>query len=333
MKNIQNCAKGYLERDILPSIEKEGREYRFMGIFSKTREEYTISEFAGHYLGATIIPLYDTLGQAGLEFILGETEISTIFTSDEGLCKLLKMEGILGNIKNIVVYDKIGEEISERIKEEYGEINCIEYRDILHIGENSKLTLPEDLRPNTDSIGLICYTSGTTGQPKGVKLTHKNMLAGATGLAHFEFMQQLNNSHCYISYLPMAHVMERLLQITCFYAGQKIGYFNGDISKLANDLVTLKPTNFVSVPRLYYRFYSVLTQKMADLKGFKKKLLDRALKTKLEKLRKTAIPTHKLYDALLFRKTKAILGGNIKFLGTGGAPIDKKVCSVYIVYI
>ena len=325
MKNIENCAKGYLEKNILQISQKEGKEYRFMGIYSKNREEYTISEFAGHYLGCTILPIYDTLGIEGITYIIEETGLENIFTTEEGLAKLINLEDgkILRMIKTIILYDNIS---TEDIKTQFPNLNIILYEELLRIGAESPfMVLPEDFRPNPETIGLLCYTSGTTGKPKGVKLTHRNMLAGATGLAHFDYMQVLNNSDTYISYLPMAHVLERLLQITCFYSSMKIGFFNGDILKLSNDLVTLKPTTFGSVPRLYYKFYSVLTQKIGELKGFKKKLIDRALRIKLEKLKKTGDPTHKLYDTILFRKMKAVLGGKIKFLATGGAPIDKTV--------
>ena len=326
-KEIDNCARGYLDMNILKEAEYEGNLYRFIGIYAKNREEYIISELAGHLLGATIVPLYDTLGLEGLEFIMQQTELKLIFTSAEGLEKMRKMEngGVLPLLEKIVVYDTVSLKLENSMKEEYPDLQIIAYSDLLRTGANSSTQFPDEFRPKPDSLGLICYTSGTTGLPKGVMLTHKNMIAGAAGLTTFPFMQTLNTSDTYISYLPMAHVLERLFLITCFISGMKIGFFNGDITKLASDFAALQPTSFGSVPRLFYRFYSLLKQKMAEQSGFKKKLVDRALKVKLERLRKTANPTHKLYDLLVFNKMKAVLGGKVKFLASGGAPIDKSV--------
>ena len=326
-EDIENCARGYLELDLLEEHEEEGKKYKFLGIYAKNREEYIVAELAGHHLAATIVPLYDTLGLDGLDFIMKQTNLRTIFTSAEGLINMEKMEngGVLPMSKNIIVFDQISEEFGGNIKEKFPHLRLLSFADVLLIGRNSGRELREDMRATPETIGLLCYTSGTTGLPKGAMLSHKNMVAGASGLAYNKYMREMNNTDSYISYLPMAHVLERILITACYICGMKIGFFNGNITKLANDFAVLHPTSFGSVPRLYYRFYSLLKQKMSELKGFKKKLLEKALQAKLEKVRKTAIPTHQLYDLLLFKKMKAVVGGQIKFMASGGAPIDRTV--------
>ena len=326
-KEIENCARGYLTLNMLEISVCEEQEFKFIGIYAKNREEYIVAEMAGYLLGATVVPLYDTLGLEGLQFIAQQTQLKTMFSSAEGLIKMSKMEnsGIIPMVSNIIVFDELIPEFEADLRKNFPKLVLIPYIMVLKAGNSSGIRLKRKDRAKGESIGLICYTSGTTGLPKGVMLSHKNMVAGAAGLATVDYMSKLTNNDAYTSYLPMAHVYERILLTNCYIFGTKIGIFGGDITKLANDLATLQPTVFNSVPRLFYRFYSVINQKLDALKGFKKKMCGKALKVKLARVRKTAICTHSLYDKLVFNKMKGILGGKVKFIGSGGAPIDQTV--------
>ena len=312
---------------MLSETECNGNSYKFVGIYAKNREEYLISEIAGHYLGATIVPLYDTLGLEGLEYIINETQLKILFTSAEGLSKIYKMEnhGILSLLEEIIVYENISVELTARLAEKFAQLRLTPYEELLNKGARTNKELREEMRAKGDTVGVLLYTSGTTGKPKGAMLTHQNMLAGAGGQSYNHYMRRLTNNDNYISYLPMAHALERILLLQGYIFGFKIGFFNGDITKLAADFVDIKPTTFGSVPRLYYRFYALLKHKMSELSGFKKKLLDKALNSKLERVRKTGNPRHKLYDILVFKKMKGVLGGKVEYLASGGAPIDPVV--------
>lgn len=157
-------------------------------------------------------------------------------------------------------------------------------------------------------------------------LTHAQALsctAGGIGVSKSMPLgwMDLTNKDKYISYLPLAHMLERQLLYLSFTRGCGIGYFHGNVFKLTEDLKELKPNMFISVPRLYNRFYDLIMTKVSETKGFKKKLLKRALKVKLANLRKDGSVTHKLYDALVFNKIKKILGGNVRIMLSGAAPI------------
>jgi long-chain acyl-CoA synthetase len=129
----------------------------------------------------------------------------------------------------------------------------------------------------------------------------------------------------YISYLPLAHMLERLVVNTCIINGYSIGYFQGNILKIKEDLAALKPTKFVSVPRLFNKFYSILSSKMNEKTGFTEKLVKKAVETKLKNLRTKGVVKHNLYDQLVFKKMKAVLGGRVSWMLSGGAPIAGEV--------
>ncbi len=129
----------------------------------------------------------------------------------------------------------------------------------------------------------------------------------------------------YLSYLPLAHSLERNIYNACLGQRAKIGIYQGNILKLKEDLAILKPTVFASVPRLFNKMYTVMKKKLNALTGIKKWLATKATKAKLSNLHKKAQYTHWLYDCLVFNKTKAVLGGRVKMLVTGSAPISQEV--------
>lgn len=108
--------------------------------------------------------------------------------------------------------------------------------------------------PKSEDIYMFCYTSGTTGDPKAAKLSHKNLISAASSVLLIDGIH-FDQSDCVISYLPLAHSFEKAIFVTACITGMKIGYFGGDALKLLDDLKELKPTIFPSVPRLFNRIY------------------------------------------------------------------------------
>jgi long-chain acyl-CoA synthetase len=152
------------------------------------------------------------------------------------------------------------------------------FKEIVEKGKNSKLTLTP---PTFDTVYTLCYTSGTTGNPKGVMNTHGNIIVATNAVGK---VIQFSNNDTHISYLPLAHVMERLVLCSTYNWGYKYGLFQGDIFKLKEDLPVLRPTVFPSVPRLLNRFYDVMQGKIQEQTGIKKFLLKWAVNTKLRML-------------------------------------------------
>ena len=173
-----------------------------------------------------------------------------------------------------------------------------------------------------DDVYVLSYTSGTTGDPKGVKLSHRNLMAAAKSMGA---TVQVVEGEPMISYLPYTHSFEQGLFSFEIMSGLKIGFYQGNPLKLVEDCAMLKPVIFPSVPRLYNKIYGALQARFEAVTGCKRWLLDRGLRAKTDSLQATGAVTHGCYDTLLFSKAAAMLGGRVRLMVTGSAPIDKQV--------
>lgn len=128
-----------------------------------------------------------------------------------------------------------------------------------------------------------------------------------------------------MSFLPLAHSLEQCLNGKMITCGGRIGYFSGDVTKLLDDVQVLQPTFFVGVPRLLNKIYSSINQRIDSAGGAKATLFRNAMAAKLENLRTSDAYTHMIYDSLVFGKIKALVGGRVRFMVTGSAPISVEV--------
>lgn len=177
--------------------------------------------------------------------------------------------------------------------------------------------------PTPETIMLLCYTSGTTGNPKAAKLLHKNFIATCAGIPYTG--ANFSENDLYISYLPMAHSFEQTLFASAVCNGTKVGFYGGDVLKLTEDCQALKPTMFPSVPRLFNRIYDKINAGLKELQGVKGSLAQRAINSKLYYLENNASYEYYAYDKLVCNKFRNILGGRCRIMVTGSAPIDPKV--------
>lgn len=168
----------------------------------------------------------------------------------------------------------------------------------------------------------MSYTSGTTGDAKGVKLTHRMLL---TVVDTVLTRVNLHRGSRAISYLPYPHSFEQCMMGMALQVGCKIGYYQGNPAKLVEDCSLLKPTIFPSVPRLYNRIYGQIKAKFDAATGCKAWLGGKALASKTAALNTDATYTSGCYDFMVFNKVKALLGGEVDYMVTGSAPIDLAV--------
>lgn len=279
--------------------------------------------------GLYSVSIYDVLASDATEYIINHAELSCVVTSLPHIPTLLKLKPSLPNLKMIVSLDPLdaGEQDghSKRALLESiaagQDVTIYSIDQVEALGEASKRGYNP---PSSSDIVTINYTSGTTGPPKGVVLTHENAVA-ATSAALITIGQARGDTAC--SYLPLAHIYARLAEHTAFWGGARVGYFHGNIVELVDDLKLLKPTGFMSVPRLYSRFGAAVRAATVEQPGFKGALSRHIVATKNANLKNPdpskATNRHILYDRIWAKKVASALGlERAKYMVSGSAPLD-----------
>lgn len=185
--------------------------------------------------------------------------------------------------------------------------------------------LEDEKELDVERIVTISYTSGTTGNPKGVILTNWNMTSATISSAYGVTTDLVKDPGWkFFSYLPLSHVYERFLHLLVFYGDGTVCFSTGDTLRLLEDASVLKPNMFPGVPRVWNRLHSAIKIQM-DTPGLKGALLRRAVNTKLANFRSTGEIHHRVYDALVFRKLRNLIGGEVKYMTSGAAPLAAAV--------
>ncbi|EPT05970.1 hypothetical protein FOMPIDRAFT_1021105 [Fomitopsis schrenkii] len=288
-----------------------------VGIWSKNTPEWQLLDCALHAYGKVGVALYDTLGKDAVEYIINHAETTVVFASSDHVQFLLKLAPSVPKLKVVVILDEIPVE-SKDILVAWGKDRNVQVLGLRDLEAMGAADLVEPVRPRADQLATICYTSGTTGNPKGALLTHGN-LANAVHAQLCGFTIQDNV--CAISYLPLAHIYERVMALCNIAVGGRIGYSTGDTLRLLEDIQILKPTFVAAVPRVLNRVYQV-AMATASAPGLKGKLFRHATEVKLQQLRGTGQRTHALYDRLVFSKVAAVFGGQVQLMSCGSAPIS-----------
>ncbi|KAM9856847.1 long-chain-fatty-acid--CoA ligase 1a isoform 1-T2 [Aulostomus maculatus] len=296
-------------------------EDKFIGIFSQNRPEWTISELACYTYSLVAVPLYDTLGTEAIGYIIDKASISTVICDVPEKARMI-LDGVSGmgrTVKTIVLMETFDSDLVTRGKE--CGIDIISLKDFEALG---KANYQNPKPPKPDDLALICFTSGTTGNPKGAMLTHGNVIANTAAFLRVTQVHCMLNLHdIHISYLPLAHMFERVVQGVILIHGARIGYFQGDIRLLMDDLKTLKPTVFPVVPRLLNRMFDkVFSQANTPLKRW---VLDFAYRRKEAELRSGVVRTDSFWDKLIFKKVQVSLGGQVRLMITGAAPVSPTI--------
>ncbi|KAG0040912.1 hypothetical protein BGZ82_006785 [Podila clonocystis] len=300
-----------------------------LGIWALGRPEWYISEMSCNFFNLVSVALYDTLGPDAVEYIVSHAEVPVIVCSGNHVSTLLQNASQMPGLRAIISMDSLQDTVPvpgatspAKILRTWGEEKGIKVFDFDEI-ENFGAEFPrKHLPPHEDEVASLCYTSGTTGQPKGAMLTHKNFVA--TVATNREGLG-MSPDEVVISYLPLAHIYGRVVDTNATFSGCKIGYFRGDVALLMEDIQELRPTFFPTVPRLLNRIYAKIVASTIEAPGLVGALSRRAVATKLANLEAGKGVHHPLWDRLLFNKIKMALGGRVEVLLTGSAPIAKEV--------
>ncbi|KAM9537968.1 long-chain-fatty-acid--CoA ligase 4 isoform 1-T2 [Guaruba guarouba] len=293
-------------------------------IFCETRAEWMIMALTCFKYNFPLITLYATLGEEAVTHGLNECEAAYLVTSVELLESKLKTAlPQVSCLKHIIYVDN--KSVNKAEYPETLEIHSMQTVEELGAKPENSSILPS--RPAPSDLALVMYTSGSTGRPKGVMMVHKNLIAGMTGQC--ERIPGLGSKDTYIGYLPLAHVLELTAEISCITYGCRIGYsspltLSDQSSKIKKgskgDCTVLRPTLMAAVPEIMDRIYKNVMSKVQEMNYIQRTLFKIGYDYKLEQIKRG-------YDAplcnvFLFKKVKALLGGNIRMMLSGGAPLS-----------
>ncbi|XP_049722592.1 long-chain-fatty-acid--CoA ligase 1-like isoform X2 [Elephas maximus indicus] len=295
---------------------------QFIGIFAQNRPEWVIIEQGCFAYSMVVVPLYETLGSEAITYIVNKAELSLVFVDKVEKAKHL-LDGVenklIPGLKIIVLMDSYGSDLVE-LGSKCG-VEIISMKALQNLGRANR---QKPKPPAPEDIAVICFTSGTTGNPKGALVTHQNIISVCSAFVKItETVLTLSASDTHISFLPLAHMYEQILKCIMLCHGAKIGFFQGDIRLLMDDLKVLQPTVFPVVPRLLNRMFDrIFGQANTTLKRW---LLDFASKRKEAELRSGIVRNNSLWDRLIFHKIQSSLGGKVRLMVTGAAPVSPTV--------
>jgi len=272
------------------------------------------------------VPLYDTLGVTAVEFILKHSDSVAAVVEGAKLDVLADaLPSVKSQLKLVCFWGKAKEEAKKAVTD-LG-IALISFGDLL--AEGASKPVPH-VECNPEDMCTIMYTSGTTGDPKGVQIKHSNVLVeirAAMGLLQNSLGFILDSNDVFLSYLPLAHIFDRVVEEYFLVVGGSIGYWRGDIKYLLEDIAALKPTMFCGVPRVFDRIYAGVHSKMKAAGFVKETLFNFAFSRKKAFMAQgyrqdKASP---FFDKLVFSKLKQALGGRVKYILSGAAPLSAHV--------
>uniref|UniRef100_A0A8B9CF31 Arachidonate--CoA ligase n=1 Tax=Anser brachyrhynchus TaxID=132585 RepID=A0A8B9CF31_9AVES len=280
-ERAEALGSGLLQQGCKPSTKQ------FIGVFAQNRPEWIISELACYTYSMVVVPLYDTLGPGAIRYIVNTADISTVICD-----KPEKARTLLDHVErretpglsSIILMDPFEKELMERGRRCGVRIQTMQEVEVSLVSPSFSYTLPR---------GAPC--------------------------AFFQSQWSPTCEDVHISYLPLAHMFERMVQSVVYCHGGRIGFFQGDIRLLSDDMKALRPTIFPVVPRLLNRMYDKVNTSL------KRWILEFAAKRKKAEVRNGIIRNDSLWDKLFFNKIQASLGGCVRMIVTGAAPASPTV--------
>jgi long-chain acyl-CoA synthetase len=320
--HVQILSDGIVELGLHGPIDIDGKDWRMVAMYSEHRLAWTMIELAAARQNITIAPLYDTSKPDFVQSILRQTQVTTVFASAPNAAKLMKImkespEGI--NLKQIVVIGDDADRIKLLVDFPNMRIPLILLAEVKQTGglyHSTKLTPP---RP--EDVNTICFTSGTTGDPKGVLITHRMLLSVVGAATKLDI--GLSRNDVYLAFLPPAHILERFIDLVLMYNGARIGYYSGDRTKLARDLALVAPTVLAGVPRSLEKTIEKIEMKIATKSKPFKTLIARALAesdTVMNDLNRRD-SSLSLASSIFIRGIRKPLGGRLRLIISGGGPL------------
>lgn len=307
-KIVDNLSLAFLSQGI-----EEGNK---VAIISENRPEWNFIDLALQQIGAISVPMYPTITSEDYSYIFDHAEVKMIFTGDQ------------------IIFDKAIQVAGDRKIYSFDHLEGVEHwSKLAEKGESGDLAKLEESKSKVkpEDLFTIIYTSGTTGRPKGVMLTHANVLSNLISVSHI--MSPPPGVSKVLSFLPLCHIFERTASFCFIYLGYSV-YYAENMDKIGENLKEVQPHVFNTVPRLLEKVYDKIVAKGYELTGVKKKLFFWALDLGLRYDPSTDMGGWydfqlKLANKLIFSKWREALGGNIMQINSGASALQPRLARVF----
>ncbi|XP_056631183.1 long-chain-fatty-acid--CoA ligase 4-like isoform X2 [Diorhabda sublineata] len=320
----------FTEVDSLASLFGKGlrelgvKSTKNIAILAETQAKWMIAVHGAFKQNIPLVTIYATLGTDGIAHAINETEVQVVITSFDLMAKFKNILPLTPKVKTIVYME---DQLRNLNKEDWTEylaigLQIISFNSVTELGTTSDV---ETIQATPDDIAIIMYTSGSTGVPKGVQLTHRNMIASVKA---FTDSTKMYPNEVIMGYLPLAHVFELLVESGCIFMGLKIGYSSAltmidGSSKIKRgskgDASILQPTFMTSVPLILDRIAKAIREKVRQGSTVQKVFFNFGYKYKI-KWTKRGFSTP-ITDRIIFKATRNIIGGKLRLIAAGGAPL------------
>jgi len=314
----QNFGSGLISMGLSPGV------HSMVGIYSRNCPEWVIAEQGLYCYSMVNVPLYDSLGPDARGFVISECEMRIIVAFDES-----NLRSILSSAPACLKVIVTVRDVKPRLVEEADSlgIKVVRFSEVEKFGALHKR---EEVPPLPDTTATICFSRlaafGETllGKPKGVMLSHLNIVSATLACTNQLGQYAPNSQDILFSFLPLAHTLERCCELSVFMAGGAVGFYSGNLKTLTADMKALKPTILPAVPRFLNRLYdSCVTT--ANKSSLFRHVFNFALSSKTGELYKGFVRRDSIWDKLIFWSVRNRLGGNVRLMIVGSAPLAGNV--------
>jgi len=307
LEQVQDLARGFIASGIKPGDA--------VAIMSRTRYEWALVDYALWFAGAVSVPIYETSAPAQIEWVLSDSDAVAL---------------IVETAEHQERYEKI--KAGAPLVKQVWRLDDDSLFRLIGKGKDVSLDQLEQARTsrNLDDLATIIYTSGTTGKPKGCELLHRGFVDLSKN-SQLELPEVVKEGQATLLFLPLAHVYARFISILCVHGGIKVGH-QPDTKNVAAAMQSFKPNFLLAVPRVFEKVYNSAEQK-AEAAG-KGKIFRKAVQVAIDYSRSLDTKKgasaglklqYKVFDALVYKKLRAAMGGNVKYAVSGGAPLGERL--------
>jgi long-chain acyl-CoA synthetase len=336
--------RGWSTRDVFDQIRDLSLGWVGLGLqagdrvalVSESRPEWVLADLAVLALGGVTVPVYPTLAAHQMRAILADSGARFAVVSDETqLAKLLEIRSTLPGLERVVVMDRRGEvRAEEGFVLSLAEVAARGHRRVMSDEGVGRWYREAAAAVGPDALATLIYTSGTTGEPKGVMLSHRNIVSNVVACQQ---VVETNPDDVALSYLPLSHAFERTVVYKYLFTGVTV-IFAESLDTLARDLLTVKPTVMTGVPRVYEKLYARILEHVAQASALRRLIFRWALRVGTRRaqavLARRPVPwvlrlQDRVADRLVWSAIRARTGGRLRYAISGAAALSKEVAEFF----